>query len=597
MFDAITFEAGNQLHVAAPALLIPEDRETAWAGAADYVTPRDDFAWLMGRFVKGDSYNTNGHWFPAEDLPAAYKRIPMTPLNMLHRKNSVFGVFAAAELMHPEMHTAGAKLDTPTVEALAAFWKYHFPDEYRMVQRAHDMGASWFSMEAVAETLQCMTDGCCDNKSYPYRGVRDGSYCDALNTPRSKKILHKPYFVGGAIVVPPYSPGWKDADITEMAGAIDQHPEAAERLLAAVADATPELDVAAWETTMAMLLAGAFDDNPERRKLWNLDWDVALAEHNAAVAANTPRQSFHLNLPASRTAPSVDDVRRIIDAVAASPTAGVIVAVVPPPEICVALAELGTEPVDEMHCTLAYLGKTNPDGRLGGDDDAVTVDHVKGAVAAFAHGVPPIPKASLQGTGTFAIPDGEVTYASVDAPGLNELRARLVATFAAADIDVDMTHGLSPHITLAYHQPGEGPDTDTIRQKLAELEPFPIGHLCLWWGDDRSHYQMAGGAVPLADTLTSPDINTIGPAVDDVEAVIDWEAFWDRSFSSEQRFKMAKTGTARPDGSYPIANAGDLRNAIRAVGRSKPADRDAVKAHIRKRAKALGLENLIPDNW
>ena len=50
-----------------------------------------------------------------------------------------------------------------------------------------------------------------------------------------------------------------------------------------------------------------------------------------------------------------------------------------------------------------------------------------------------------------------------------------------------------------------------------------------------------------------------------------------------------------PDGSFPIANVQDLKNAIKSVGRSKnPA---AAKAHIKKRAKALGNTKLLPEDW
>lgn len=48
--------------------------------------------------------------------------------------------------------------------------------------------------------------------------------------------------------------------------------------------------------------------------------------------------------------------------------------------------------------------------------------------------------------------------------------------------------------------------------------------------------------------------------------------------------------------SYPIADLSDLKKAIRAVGRGK-SGHDAIRAHIMKRAKALGATDLIPDNW
>ena len=68
-----------------------------------------------------------------------------------------------------------------------------------------------------------------------------------------------------------------------------------------------------------------------------------------------------------------------------------------------------------------------------------------------------------------------------------------------------------------------------------------------------------------------------------------------RAFSDDVRTQMAKEGTALPDGSYPISNAEDLKNAISAFGRAK--DKEAAKKHIMKRAKALGQEKLIPANW
>jgi uncharacterized membrane protein YkoI len=68
-----------------------------------------------------------------------------------------------------------------------------------------------------------------------------------------------------------------------------------------------------------------------------------------------------------------------------------------------------------------------------------------------------------------------------------------------------------------------------------------------------------------------------------------------RAFTEEQRNSMAKEGNALPDGSYPIANESDLRNAIQAFGRAK--DKEAAKRHILKRARELGKENLIPAGW
>jgi hypothetical protein len=68
-----------------------------------------------------------------------------------------------------------------------------------------------------------------------------------------------------------------------------------------------------------------------------------------------------------------------------------------------------------------------------------------------------------------------------------------------------------------------------------------------------------------------------------------------RNFSQGTRKDLADKGHAMPDGSFPIENAGDLKNAIKLAGNAK--DPAAAKAHIKRRAKALGLQNLIPDGW
>lgn len=69
----------------------------------------------------------------------------------------------------------------------------------------------------------------------------------------------------------------------------------------------------------------------------------------------------------------------------------------------------------------------------------------------------------------------------------------------------------------------------------------------------------------------------------------------ERSFSNDKRKELADKGFALPDGSFPIENVEDLKNAIKARGRSK--DPDKVKTHIIARAKALNKKELLPNDW
>lgn len=64
-----------------------------------------------------------------------------------------------------------------------------------------------------------------------------------------------------------------------------------------------------------------------------------------------------------------------------------------------------------------------------------------------------------------------------------------------------------------------------------------------------------------------------------------------KDYSTEQRRKMAKAGSAMPDGSFPINDCQDVANARQSIGRTPESRRPAVMAHINKRAKTLGCSN------
>lgn len=68
-----------------------------------------------------------------------------------------------------------------------------------------------------------------------------------------------------------------------------------------------------------------------------------------------------------------------------------------------------------------------------------------------------------------------------------------------------------------------------------------------------------------------------------------------REFSQDRRDDLADSGKAMPDGSFPIVSKQDLLNAIKAAGRAK--GKPGLKQHILRRARALGLTNLLPEHW
>ena len=67
------------------------------------------------------------------------------------------------------------------------------------------------------------------------------------------------------------------------------------------------------------------------------------------------------------------------------------------------------------------------------------------------------------------------------------------------------------------------------------------------------------------------------------------------TYNTAERRRMAASGQALPDGSFPIANGADLKDAIRLVGQANSYSR--ARKHIISRARALGLISELPESW
>lgn len=252
----------------------------------DLVADRGDFGFMTGRFVQFDdgtntAFNRNGNMFAPKDyIGDAAKLVRYTPLNMMHDKKHVFGTFVGTSVVDPHgalkdaADAAAAKLPFPWIDSLAAIWKYHYRDDWNALNKAFDQGAAFLSMEAVAQSMTCFTDGCpCEGTTYDYHGIRSDTYCDALNMPRSRKRLNYPHFVGGAAVVPPALPAWRTANVTHLAASFEKHPETAEFVYAQIAASASHLEPKQWEFIMAMVMAGVFAEEGERPELTQQDAD------------------------------------------------------------------------------------------------------------------------------------------------------------------------------------------------------------------------------------------------------------------------------------------------------------------------------------
>lgn len=238
------------LHLISRAALIDDDDTKTFRAWVERVVRKDpDIRWIVGNYVEANNANDNGHIFPLDDLRTAHTTIAGKPLNMLHRDHYIVGAFAGAELQEPD------ELN-PYVEAVAGMWHTRFPEEYFNIQRAHDEGNLFFSMEAVPAEVSCPT---CTHRVV-FAGADSETYCDHMRGPTGPKVLHNPIFAGGAIIIPPVRPGWSRADIKTISQLVDEQPDVAERLYAGVSEMSPHLSVAEWESVMGelMIIARSF---------------------------------------------------------------------------------------------------------------------------------------------------------------------------------------------------------------------------------------------------------------------------------------------------------------------------------------------------
>ncbi|MEV6798534.1 2'-5' RNA ligase family protein [Micromonospora rifamycinica] len=140
--------------------------------------------------------------------------------------------------------------------------------------------------------------------------------------------------------------------------------------------------------------------------------------------------------------------RRTTESAAAVPAQSCMVCLAIPGDVAAKLAVPGGLPADELHITLAYLGKALTDAQR-----AQVADIVADVAAAY----PPL-AGQVGGLGQFpAGDDGVPVWVPVDVPGLAELRHDLVQRLTAAGLPVDGGRGYTPHLTLTYLAAGDDP--------------------------------------------------------------------------------------------------------------------------------------------
>ena len=174
---------------------------------------------------------------------------------------------------------------------------------------------------------------------------------------------------------------------------------------------------------------------------------------------------------------------------------GLFVAFWLPAEQANALAFDGGEAPEQLHLTLCYCGDVSA---LGADTVAAAI----AAVCAVAGASAPL-QGVISGLGRFNASESsdgyETLYASVDMPGLAELRVRLSEALTAAGAPTRNDHGYDPHVTLCFLSPGDAGPINTI-------EPLALdfNELTVIAGDQRIQIPLSSTEGIKMETLFTP---------------------------------------------------------------------------------------------
>lgn len=167
---------------------------------------------LSGRLVEAEKANRNGAYWSTADLQVGLPTVAHGPLNWLHEERRIVGALTDARLVTREA-AAASGLGTHIVSD-AVMWRWLYPTETRIVERAADERKLWYSMECISPEVACVGEKGCGAKM-PYLDAlrRDGSACRHIRERSAVRRFVDPIFQGAAIIVPPVTPGWASADL------------------------------------------------------------------------------------------------------------------------------------------------------------------------------------------------------------------------------------------------------------------------------------------------------------------------------------------------------------------------------------------------
>lgn len=174
---------------------------------------------------------------------------------------------------------------------------------------------------------------------------------------------------------------------------------------------------------------------------------------------------------------------------------GTMVALYPGPEVAESLAVPGGLPAEDLHVTLAYLGKEelSPAAKIA----------VLEAVEEACSGCPPL-AGQTAGVGQFENGEERPLWAAIDVVGLAELRHRVVDCLVGRGLPVSMEHGFTPHMTLKYLAEDEDPP-----EWGGVGAPLYFSEVSVKFGHDRLILALPGPVPEVGEIEEDADVNDV----------------------------------------------------------------------------------------
>lgn len=212
--------------------------------------------WIAGDYAESGKPNQNKQYWSTADLAMAEYTILHAPLNMVHKFRTPVGFFAATNAVKLKNTNDEAAEGRIKIQALAGLWSHLFPLEEAQARAADSAKALFFSMECRAEKIKCAGAEGCQNE-FAYGDPVVNNHCEHLMERSSVRQLVKPTFRGGALIIPPVKPGWKNATAHVLDSAVREeaqvYAEQYEKQYRSLASSG--VTASQWESLMGMVMS------------------------------------------------------------------------------------------------------------------------------------------------------------------------------------------------------------------------------------------------------------------------------------------------------------------------------------------------------